>query len=190
MALQPGSLTEEALAFLREYHLASLTTMRADGSPHVVPVGTVAEATRRLLDHERMRREMAIVTDGHASYLYPPDKGWIRLEPWEVDAVGGGHVLQVELVPPVPVDLQGVGPLGGIAVQLKGVGDSASNFGEKSDVTPRYGDTDSIGFSGLTAGSGTGSGISASVLHAAEQIKERMTARAAAIWGVEPKDVE
>ncbi len=27
------------LAFLQEYHLASLTTMRADGSPHVVPVG-------------------------------------------------------------------------------------------------------------------------------------------------------
>lgn len=27
------------LTFLQEYHLASLTTMRADGSPHVVPVG-------------------------------------------------------------------------------------------------------------------------------------------------------
>ena len=27
------------LAFLREYHLASLTTLRSDGSPHVVPVG-------------------------------------------------------------------------------------------------------------------------------------------------------
>jgi PPOX class probable F420-dependent enzyme len=27
------------LAFLAEYHLASLTTFRADGSPHVVPVG-------------------------------------------------------------------------------------------------------------------------------------------------------
>ena len=39
MALQPGSLSDEALAFLREYHLASLTSMRADGSPHVVPVG-------------------------------------------------------------------------------------------------------------------------------------------------------
>lgn len=26
-------------AFLAEYHLASLTTLRPDGSPHVVPVG-------------------------------------------------------------------------------------------------------------------------------------------------------
>jgi PPOX class probable F420-dependent enzyme len=32
-------VTEEMLAFLSEYHLASLTTLRSDGSPHVVPVG-------------------------------------------------------------------------------------------------------------------------------------------------------
>ena len=32
-------ITDEMLAFLCEYHLASLTTLRADGSPHVVPVG-------------------------------------------------------------------------------------------------------------------------------------------------------
>jgi PPOX class probable F420-dependent enzyme len=32
-------ITEAMLAFLSEYHLASLTTLRADGSPHVVPVG-------------------------------------------------------------------------------------------------------------------------------------------------------
>ena len=35
----PRDITPEMLAFLQEYHLASLTTMRADGSPHVVPVG-------------------------------------------------------------------------------------------------------------------------------------------------------
>jgi PPOX class probable F420-dependent enzyme len=32
-------ITEAMLAFLSEYHLATLTTLRADGSPHVVPVG-------------------------------------------------------------------------------------------------------------------------------------------------------
>jgi len=32
-------VTAEMLTFLRERHLASLTTMRKDGSPHVVPVG-------------------------------------------------------------------------------------------------------------------------------------------------------
>lgn len=35
----PHDITPEMLAFLQEYHLASLTTMRADGTPHVVPVG-------------------------------------------------------------------------------------------------------------------------------------------------------
>ena len=35
----PDDITDEMLSFLREYHLASLTTFRADGSPHVVPVG-------------------------------------------------------------------------------------------------------------------------------------------------------
>ncbi|MFA7249104.1 MAG: xanthine dehydrogenase family protein molybdopterin-binding subunit [Dehalococcoidia bacterium] len=58
------------------------------------------------------------------------------------------------------------------------------------DVSPRYVDTDSIGFSGLTAGSGTGSGISASVLKAGAQIKQRLIERAAAIWGVDSTAVE
>lgn len=35
----PADITQEMLEFLREYHLASLTTLRPDGSPHVVPVG-------------------------------------------------------------------------------------------------------------------------------------------------------
>lgn len=32
-------LTDEMLEFVRERHLATLTTLRHDGSPHVVPVG-------------------------------------------------------------------------------------------------------------------------------------------------------
>ncbi len=39
MALSPGDLSDDALAFLTERHLATLTTLRPDGSPHVVPVG-------------------------------------------------------------------------------------------------------------------------------------------------------
>ncbi len=35
----PDAITPEMLTFLAEYHLASLTTLRADGTPHVVPVG-------------------------------------------------------------------------------------------------------------------------------------------------------
>jgi F420H(2)-dependent biliverdin reductase len=39
MALDPADLPEEVLTFLGEYHLATLTTMRPDLSPHVVAVG-------------------------------------------------------------------------------------------------------------------------------------------------------
>jgi F420H(2)-dependent biliverdin reductase len=35
----PQDLGPGALQFLTERHLATLTTLRADGSPHVVPVG-------------------------------------------------------------------------------------------------------------------------------------------------------
>ena len=39
MALDPAALPDEVLTFLREYHLATLTTVRGDLSPHVVAVG-------------------------------------------------------------------------------------------------------------------------------------------------------
>jgi PPOX class probable F420-dependent enzyme len=39
MALDPRHLPPDALAFLAERHLATLTTIRPDGTPHVVPVG-------------------------------------------------------------------------------------------------------------------------------------------------------
>lgn len=39
MANSTARLTNDALAFLTERHLAMLTTLRADNSPHVVAVG-------------------------------------------------------------------------------------------------------------------------------------------------------
>lgn len=39
MSLDPHELSDDVLAFLAEYHLATLTTQRPDGTPHVVPVG-------------------------------------------------------------------------------------------------------------------------------------------------------
>jgi F420H(2)-dependent biliverdin reductase len=47
MALDPGDLPTSTLEFLEEYHLASLTTLRADGSPHVVPVGFSYDVTSK-----------------------------------------------------------------------------------------------------------------------------------------------
>ena len=39
MSTTPHDLSPETLEFLEERHLATLTTLRPDGSPHVVPVG-------------------------------------------------------------------------------------------------------------------------------------------------------
>jgi PPOX class probable F420-dependent enzyme len=44
------ALGDEALRqFWRERHLCTLTTLRADGSPHVVPVGATLDAERGLV---------------------------------------------------------------------------------------------------------------------------------------------
>jgi PPOX class probable F420-dependent enzyme len=49
MAHDPGDLDPAVLAFLAERHLATLTTLRPDGSPHVTPVGfSYDDATQRV----------------------------------------------------------------------------------------------------------------------------------------------
>jgi PPOX class probable F420-dependent enzyme len=49
MAFDPADLTPEMIEFVTVRNLATLTTVRADGSPHVVPVGfTYDEATQRV----------------------------------------------------------------------------------------------------------------------------------------------
>jgi PPOX class probable F420-dependent enzyme len=46
---EPPQLTPEMEAFVTERHLATLTTLRADGSPHVVPVGFTYEPASGLV---------------------------------------------------------------------------------------------------------------------------------------------
>jgi PPOX class probable F420-dependent enzyme len=48
VSLDIDDLGPEVLAFLTERHLATLTTLRADGSPHVVPVGFTYDPETRL----------------------------------------------------------------------------------------------------------------------------------------------
>lgn len=48
MRRDPYPLDQAALAFLTERHLATLTHVRADGTPHVVPVGFTWEASTGL----------------------------------------------------------------------------------------------------------------------------------------------
>ncbi|MEW2305962.1 PPOX class F420-dependent oxidoreductase [Streptomyces sp. NPDC006655] len=46
MPSEISSQTPEHSAFWSEYHLCTLTTLRPDGSPHVVPVGVTLDADK------------------------------------------------------------------------------------------------------------------------------------------------
>jgi PPOX class probable F420-dependent enzyme len=47
--MDPRDLGADALAFVTEHHLATLTTLRSDGSPHVVAVGFTYDPARRVV---------------------------------------------------------------------------------------------------------------------------------------------
>ncbi len=49
MAIPLDPLPDGVLAFLTERHLATLTTVRPDGTPHVVPVGFSYDSDARLV---------------------------------------------------------------------------------------------------------------------------------------------
>ena len=48
MAIDLSAPGEDYLAFWREYHLCTLSTLRPDGSPHLVPVGVSYDPETRL----------------------------------------------------------------------------------------------------------------------------------------------
>jgi F420H(2)-dependent biliverdin reductase len=48
MSLDPRNLSPEATEFLTERHLATLTLIRPDGTPHVAPVGVTWDAEAQL----------------------------------------------------------------------------------------------------------------------------------------------
>jgi hypothetical protein len=49
--------------------------------PEVLDVGTPVASRCELVRHEQHRREQAAVSGGAVEYLYPRDKGWVRLDP-------------------------------------------------------------------------------------------------------------
>ena len=72
MAHDPRALPEEVEAFLAERHLATLTTLRPDGTPHVVAVGftwdpeqalvrVITNGTSRKVAHVRAGSPRAVV---------------------------------------------------------------------------------------------------------------------------------
>ena len=83
MALHPSDLPEPARTFLRERHLATLTTIRPDGSPHVVPVGFTWDAddlVARVITN-RHSAKVRHARDGRRAALGQVDRRrWLTLE--------------------------------------------------------------------------------------------------------------
>jgi hypothetical protein len=65
---------------LIEHGVTAITAGMAH-RPAVLDVGNPAATTQDVLTHERQRRETLTQKDAPISYLYPPDKGWVRLDP-------------------------------------------------------------------------------------------------------------
>ncbi|RJO68159.1 PPOX class F420-dependent oxidoreductase [Nocardia panacis] len=77
------ALSPEALEFVAERHLATLTTLRANGTPHVVPVGftwdAAAGAVRVITDGASTKARNAR-RSGYAAVSQVDGARWLTLE--------------------------------------------------------------------------------------------------------------
>ena len=83
MALDLNDLGEEVLSFLRERHLATLTTLRADGSPHVVPVGfgyDTGARVVRIISFDGSQKVVNARRGGRAAVSQVEGGRWLTLE--------------------------------------------------------------------------------------------------------------
>ena len=83
MAFDLDALDDDVLTFVRERHLATLTTLRADGSPHVVPVG---------FGYDHDARVVRVITSPGSQKVANADRGGRAA----VSQVDGGRWLTFE----------------------------------------------------------------------------------------------
>ena len=78
-----ADLADTDLAFLTESHLASLTTLRADGSPHVVAVGfsfDVVAGVARVITFAPSQKAQNAARGGRAAVSQVDGGRWLTLE--------------------------------------------------------------------------------------------------------------
>jgi len=85
MALDPSALPAAVEQFLAERHLATLTTLRPDGSPHVVAVGFTWDGPARLVRvitfaSSRKARNLASNPGARAVVAQVDGARWLSLE--------------------------------------------------------------------------------------------------------------
>jgi PPOX class probable F420-dependent enzyme len=83
MAYDPMRLNSDAVAFLIERHLAMLTTLRSDGSPHVVAVGFTFDPTTHIA---------RVITSGGSQKALNAERGGIAV----LSQVDGARLLSLE----------------------------------------------------------------------------------------------
>jgi PPOX class probable F420-dependent enzyme len=81
--LAPHALPAHVVEMLRERHLATLVTLRADGSPHLVPVGFTwdgeAHVARVITSGDSVKARNA-ARGGRASICQVDGRRWVTLE--------------------------------------------------------------------------------------------------------------
>lgn len=81
--MRPEDLSSDALAFLTERHLATLTTLRSDGSPHVVPVGFTWDpeaGLARVITNDTSQKARNAGRSGRAVVCQVDGRRWLSLE--------------------------------------------------------------------------------------------------------------
>ena len=95
MANATTRLTNDALAFLTERHLAMLTTLRADGSPHVVAVGFTFDPKTHIA---------RVITTGGSQKAFNAARGGVAV----LSQVDGARWLSLEGHAGVSTDVESV----------------------------------------------------------------------------------
>lgn len=85
MSLDPAALPATATEFLAERHLATLTTLRPDGSPHVVAVGFTWDAAAGLVRiisfaPSKKARNLVAAPGSRAAVCQVDGGRWLTLE--------------------------------------------------------------------------------------------------------------
>jgi PPOX class probable F420-dependent enzyme len=81
--MKPSEITPEIVQFLTERHLATLTTLRQDGSPHVVAVGFSYDASTcraRVITFSTAQKALNAARGGRAAVSQVDGGRWLTLE--------------------------------------------------------------------------------------------------------------
>jgi F420H(2)-dependent biliverdin reductase len=85
MALDPAALPEDVTSFLTERHLGTLTTLRPDGSPHVVAIAFTWDPEAGLVRvisfaESRKVRNLLAAPGSRAAVCQVDGRRWLTLE--------------------------------------------------------------------------------------------------------------